>query len=390
VRATIRDAQAIGSLTPLNVVGYLRSRGWRKFSEVRTRFSVWVHPGHPEAEILVPVTREARDYVSQISEALQELEAVENRSQLEILKDLHNSGFDVIRLSAQSASTVDGTVKIDAGVRLFEQARELLLSAACATVRPRPVFHSRKPQQAIDYMGKARLGQTERGSYVLTLLSPVAPQLSFHSDTDLFPEEPFERSVVRMLSSSVELAMTAAEISGTSAAQDFEPFLSSVGGGVSANLCEAIAGFFGTIDASAIDLSVVWSLNRPIPDDQTPSRVRISADFVPTLQEAAKVFRAHDKLEGYLIEGPVVKLERQDGALTGLVTVFARVEDAMRKVTFELPEHDYDLATVAHRSYLPVRVTGTVAREGRSYRLHQPTALQVLGEGDNGDPIAVG
>jgi hypothetical protein len=388
VRATIRDAQAIGSLTPLNVIGYLRSNGWLKFSEVRGRFSVWVHPKHPEAEILVPVTRDVRDYVTQISEALQELESVENRSQLEILKDLHSSGFDVIRLAAQGASTLDGTVKIDAGVQLFEQARELLMSAACATIKPRPVFHSRKPQQAIDYMAKARLGQTERGSYVLTILSPVSPQLNFHSETDLFPEEPFERSVVRTLSGSVELAMIAAEISATSASQDFEPFLSSVEGGVSANLCEAIAGFFGTIDASAIDLSVVWSLNRPIPNDHTPSRVRISSDFVPTLQEAARVFRTHDKLEGYLIEGPVVKLERSEGDLAGHVTVFARVEGVMRKVTFELPEQEYNLATVAHGAYLPVRVTGTVVREGRSYRLYHPTALQVARDDDD-DPIAL-
>jgi chromosome partitioning protein len=157
-------------------------------------------------------------------------------------------------------------------------------SRALREVMPRAVFHSRKPQRAIEYMGKARLGQTERGSYVLTILSPVSPQLNFHSDTDLFPEEPFERSVVRKLSGSVELAMLAAEISG---GQDFEPFQSSVEGGVSANLCEAIAGFFGTIDASAIDLSVGWSLNRPLPNDETPSRVRIFGR--PSLHQSSGV-----------------------------------------------------------------------------------------------------
>lgn len=379
MRAIIKDAQALGSLTPLNVIAYLRSRGWNKFSEVRGKFSVWVHHDHPDAEILIPATRDARDYAPQIAEALQELETVENRSQLEILKDLHNSGFDVIRLAAQGASTLDGTVRIDAGVRLFEQARELLLSAACATVKPRPVFHARKPQPALDYMAKARLGQTERGSFILTILSPVAPQLTFHSDTDLFPPEPFERSVVRKLAGSVELTMLAAELSG---GEDFEPFQSSVEGGVSANLCEAIGGFFGTVDASAIDLSVAWSLSRPTPGDSTPSRVRISSDFVPTLQEAARIFRAHDKLEGYLIEGPVIKLERAGGDV-GLVTVYARVEGVMRKVTIALPDRDYGVAMTAHGAYKPVKVTGTVVKEGRSYRLHNPTELQIAADDDD-------
>lgn len=382
MRAIIKDAEALGSLTPISVIGYLRSRGWQKFSEVRGRFSVWVHGEHPEVEILLPATRDARDYVNQVYEALQELEVVENRSQLDILKDLHSSGFDVIRLAAQSASTLDGTVRIDAGVRLFEQARDLLLSAACATVKPRAVFHSRKPPLAIEYMSTARLGQTERGSYVLTILSPVAPQLAFHSDTELFPPDPFERSVVKMLTGSVDLAMLAAAVSATRVEQDFEPFLSSVEGGVSANLCEAIAGFFGTIDASAIDLTVAWSSNRPLPADHVPSRVRINSDYVPTLQEAARVFRAYDRLEGYLIQGPVVKLERSEGEELGYVTVFARVEGTMRKVTVPLQYPDYTRALQAHREYLPVRITGTVMRQGRSYWLHNPTVLEIVYDDD--------
>lgn len=383
MRAIIKDVQALGSLTPISVIGYLRSRGWQKFSEVRGRFSVWVHNEHPEVEVLIPATRDARDYVNQVYEALQELEVVEDRSQLDILKDLHNSGFDVIRLAAQGAGTLDGTVRIDAGVKLFEQARELLLSAACATVRPRAVFHSRKPQLALEYMSKARLGQTERGSYVMTILSPVAPQLALHSDTELFPPDPFERSVVKMLTGSVDLAMVAAEVSATSGKQDFEPFESSVSGGVSANLCEAIAGFFGTIDASAIDLTVAWSLNRPQPTDHLPSRIRINSDYVPTLQEAARVFRAYDRLEGYLIQGPVVKLERLEGDELGFVTVFARVEGIMRKVTVPLSYADYTRALQAHREYLPVRVTGTVVREGRSYYLNNPTALEIVKDDDD-------
>ncbi|MBR1149763.1 hypothetical protein [Bradyrhizobium sp. JYMT SZCCT0428] len=363
------------------MVTYVRAAG--KGLAMCADGSVWVHHDHPDAEILIPATRDARDYVAQLSEALQELENVENRSQLDILKDLQNSGFDVIRLAAQGPNTLDGTVRIDAGVQLFEQARDLLLSAACATVKPRPVFHSRRPRLALEYMSKARLGQTERGSYVLTILSPVSPQLALQNDTELFPQEPFERSVVRKLAGSVDLAMSAAEASSTSTELVFEPFQNSVEGGVSANLCEAISGLFRTIDASAIDLSVAWSLNRPIQADETPSHVRINSDFIPALQEAARIFRAHDKIEGYLIEGPVVKLERLDGHAIGLVTVYAPVEGVMRKVTIALPSPNYDVAVWAHHLHQAVRVTGTVMREGRTYWLHNPTELQpILDEDD--------
>lgn len=379
MKATIRDGDAIGALRPLNVVGYLRAHGWEKFSEFAGRFSVWNHPGHPDAEIVVPLRREASDFISQLADGLRELEIVEARSQLDILRDLLNSGFDVVRLGAKSPNTSDGTVKIEDGVKLFEQAREILLSAACATVRPRAVFHARKPQQANDYMNTARLGQTEHGSFVLTILSPVAPQLNAYSETELFPQEPFERQVVRTLARSVNLAIHAAEQSATET--DFTPFQDAVEGGVSANLCEAIAGFFKIGDPVSIGLSVAWAQNRPSPND-APLKTVITSDVVPTIEEAARIFRARDTLEDYLIQGPVIKLAREEGRSNGRVTIFARVEDSMRKVAVELAEADYAIATQAHKEYCSVKAIGNIVREGRSYRITNPVGFSIAPDDD--------
>ncbi|MBI5264803.1 MAG: hypothetical protein HY852_23655 [Bradyrhizobium sp.] len=372
MRASINDQFAIGAIRPLNAIGYLRAHGWERFGDASgLPFTVWHNASHPKAEILIPSDRSAADYTLLLREALLELEAVENRSQLEILRDLYNSGFDVVRLAAQSTRTADGTVDIDEGVLLFERARDTLYAAACSTVKPQAVFHSRRPQAANEYMRKARLGQTEQGSYVLTLLSPVAPQLTPHSDTDLFPEEPFERRVVQTLARSVRLAVGAAESSVTGPAPDFSPFQNAVAGGVSANLCEGIAGLFSAADPATVELSISWALNRPTPNE-AHSRVLISSDVIPTLQEAARLFRAFDRLENYEIKGPVIKLQRDQTAPFGMVTVLAPVEGRTRKVTLVLPDRDYQTAVVAHHQHRYVRVVGTVAREAKTYRLENP------------------
>jgi hypothetical protein len=382
MKASIKDELAIGAVRPLNAVGYLRAHGWERFGDSAERqFSVWHKSSHPNAEILIPVDRGASDYVLLLREALHELEAVENRSQLEILRDLYNSGFDVVRLAAQSPRTADGTVDIDEGVLLFERARDTLLAAACAAVKPQAVFHSRRPQQATEYMRKARLGQTEQGSYVLTLLSPVAPQLTFHSDTELFPEEPFERKVVQTLARSVRLAVGAAQTSATATTPDFSPFQEAVAGGVSANLCEGIAGLFTASDAAAVELSISWALNRPAPNE-VPSNVHISSDVIPTLQEAARVFRAYDRLENYEIKGPIIKLQRDQSAPSGFVTVLAQVEGRTRKVTMLLLDQDYQTAVLAHHEHLYVRAVGTVVREGRTFRLENPVHFTLASDDD--------
>src|SRR5258707_6637833 len=58
------------------------------------------------------------------------------------------SPAQIIKDDRSKRTANDGTVKIEDGVQLFERARDILLAAACATVKPRAVFHSRKPQQA--------------------------------------------------------------------------------------------------------------------------------------------------------------------------------------------------------------------------------------------------
>lgn len=382
MRAVVKDTDAISALRPLDVIGYLKTRGWKKYSERQGIFSVWVHDSFPDAELVVPLHRNGSDFIQAFVEVLKELEAVENRSQIEIMSDLMRSGFDVVRIAARSANTTDGTIRIADGLALVEHAREALLSAACSSVKPRSVFHSRKPQQANEYMDSARLGQTEQGSYVLTVLSPVAPQLNAYSDTDLFPEEPFERKVVKTLAQGVSSVVLAADQSASMTT--FEPFQSAIDQGVSANLCEAIAGFFEAKDLGELKLSVSWSQNREAPKN-IPIATTIHSDLVPTIREAARIFRARDALDFYEVIGPVVRLARDDGQQDGLVTIIAPIEGAVRKIIIRLNEFDYELAMRAHKEYRNVRIIGTVIREGRSYKLNNATGLMLASDDD--DPI---
>lgn len=227
---------------------------------------------------------------------------------------------------------------------------------------------------------EARLGQTEHGSYVLTILSPVSPQLNAYSDTELFPEDPFQRQVIRTLAQSVDLTVQAAEQSVSSS--NFEPFQSAVTKGVSANLCEAISRLFKVGNTMTVSFSVSWAQNRPEPVGY-PTRIRINREVVPVIEEAARIFRAHDSLDGYLVQGSVIKLERAANEGEGRVTVMAKVEDNWRKVVITLPPAEYERALKAHQGFRPVKVTGNIIKEGRTYRLNQPSGFDFAPEDDD-------
>ena len=108
---------------------------------------------------------------------------------------------DLIRVRAPSREAESGSLPLEQAVAFVERSRDLVLAAACAAITKRAYFATRKPTRATEYLSRVRMGQIERGSYVLTILSPVAPALASEGELplDLEPPEPYERQVTRTL-----------------------------------------------------------------------------------------------------------------------------------------------------------------------------------------------
>ena len=128
--------------------------------------------------------------------------------------------------------------------------------SACAAVSPRAFYGTRKPKEAGDYIRRVRLGQTEHGSFVRTVLSEVPPKLSPSESGKLFDEDlpvPFERRVTEVLLKASAAAVHAAEEAGASG--DFKPFEEAIDAGVSGNLCGALAKPLASAACTALEIS---------------------------------------------------------------------------------------------------------------------------------------
>ena len=78
-------------------------------------------------------------------------------------------------------------------------------------------------------MSHVKLGQTEHGSFVVTLLAPVPPELQPQLDpawTNL-DDEPIERQVTRRLMTALEASRTAAELALSGNGAAFEQAVAS-------------------------------------------------------------------------------------------------------------------------------------------------------------------
>jgi hypothetical protein len=368
MKVAIKDAETLNAIRPLDLAAYLRSTGWRRHKVVEDRWSVWIKGD--DFEVALPLNRDFHDFTLRMSDALATIEVVEERSQIEILSDLLTSSSDVLRFRLESEFK-DGTISIDEGVRVVQKVRDLLMAGACAAINPQAVYPTRKPGQAVDYLKKVRMGQTERGSYVITAISRVPPELRLEEGENLFEiQEPFERRVTITIAEASLALKRAAE--QTYASSDFKAFQAAVPKGVSANLCDAIRGLSGNETAAqSVEIGFSWSRGRPI-NREIPKRIVFQPDVVSVIEEAGRVFRESSPREDYELRGPVIKLERPEGSDTGRVTVMGFVDDRPRKIAMVLNSPDYDKAVEAHRNQQSVFCYGELTREGRAFTLVAP------------------
>ena len=93
MKVTVEDAQIIKNIEPQELRNYLQSHGWYEDGKFLDNATIWhkqvVEEG--ELEILLPNTKNVRDYIPRIREAIETLAASENLSQLEVLSNfIHN------------------------------------------------------------------------------------------------------------------------------------------------------------------------------------------------------------------------------------------------------------------------------------------------------------
>lgn len=381
MRVAVRDYDSLKEINALDVVSYLESQGWTRGGgpQVPSKSLTFVRiDAAGSFEVAVPLDTAFRDYGIRMAEILRTLEAIEDRSQLEILKDIITSSVDLIRVRPDVETWPDGSIMINHGNALLHQSREMLLAAACATVKPSKVFPPRRPPEALDYMRRARLGQTEHGSFVLTILSPVNPQLS--GQLSLFRDElPFERQVTETLFRSLAAAREAAI--ETMATNRIERFGDAVPQGVSANLCEAIASLHREIDSRLVSFKMTWARVRR-PSSGIEDRVDIDREVVPVIEEGGKWLKATAPLEHTNVEGVPMTLRHAAGAAERTIIVPTLVDGKLRKVRISLSESEYDKAIRAHQDESFIRCEGILTREGRNYTLQEPSPIEIVEDSD--------
>lgn len=366
------------AIDPTALESLLAADGWQA-RDLDLPASLWVPPGRDEGAVLVPHDRAFDDYLPRLREAVDLIRAVYDDRWPALLVRVLAPLADVMRFRAAVDTPADGSIDLSAGLELFDGARAALEAATRATVGDkRPTYGSRGWKQVREYLSKARLGQTERGSYVVTVIS----RLTLDGDLgeaveplalpEIGPDEPFERKVNVLFVSAVEAAQQAAtEFRNTN---DFDAFQEAVAVGASAELCSAVLQMIDS--GHPLEISVDPSPSIAWPD-QVPRVIRVEPDARGPLETATFRYKESKTVPNARVTGGVEVLSRRSEEGPGVVNVHVLRGAEAKTVKVRLEAADYDLAITTHRERKLLSATGSLVKEGKYTWLYDASDLRV-------------
>lgn len=370
----------ISGLSVSDVASYLTGNGWQCVASSSIR-AVYSHSNSsPPGQVVLPLDQGARTFRLILLQLIQDLSQSEGRSELETIRRIASQGSDIVKIRLSSDDTSGGSLPLQVGPELILDARNMILASAQSTEDRRPSHAAARTDRVREYMNRARMGQTEFGSYVITFLSPVPPELTDQSgQLSLGPEvdQPFARSVTLNLMTALYAAKEAIQASALASSDKFTPFVQSVGSGVSANLLHSLSSILDSEPIGEATVSVDWSAVRAKPSIPADS-VTFSKKDSFILRAAEGELRSRSPQPDQQIEGFVVGLESDGEESEHTVTVRTRDDGKDRRVRFSLNSTDYLAAIHAHESHLTVQCKGQLTKEGTRWRLLNPRQFQVI------------
>ena len=373
--STIRNSAVLRAVRPQDVAVYLQARRWREQERREGEYAIWQRTADDEpVEILLPLNTAYRDYAARIAGVLQTLEAVEQRSHLDILADIQTVGCDTIHVSAEGEALAGGAISLHGGTLFIAGVQNLMLAAACSAVQPRPVFDDPVPEAAMAYVQQVRISMG-RGSFMVSVKAPVdleATQAHIGKR-----KTSFARRTTLILMQSLSVVRDALDRSESGHA--IETLLEVAPGGISANLCDALVDLYRGSQADQIRFSVAWSPLRRVPHDAV-SDVTIPADVVPLLREASRILRETTLREGFVLQGFVVDLEPESDHRQGRAIIAGLIDGDLHKVECNLAGTHYLRARRAFDRRQVIHCTGDLKQSGQRYILDNPRNVTLLDE----------
>lgn len=361
-------------INPHAVVKYLKDTGWIPYKTKKEYVKIFQRITEKEEfyQVIIPIDKTLADYKKAMFDAIEQIALLEGQSTEQLMLYLLNPNTDILKIRLQKNDIEAGSILFDDAIHLFENAKKLIAATAQDVLHPKRFHQGRQEEAVSQFINNCKFGQTEIGSYVISVVCPFAElddseeyrQLSIFSD-----EEQCANSLTRKVTNRImrNVSTIKANIDNGEIDKLISEDEDTM---ISANFYEALTGMNISDQDTAVEFIAQWS---PVVKSNRceQDRVVLTNDYyqpiATTIEKLRENVNTHTK-----IVGRVKKLESIPDAskrTNGKVTIVYLDEDDKRKtVSVQLTKDDYNKAIEAHESGSHVEVIGIIEENGKRKR----------------------
>lgn len=373
--------QLASELNSIAIQSYLLNTGWNKINSKIEHVAIFTKSNDIIfREIQLPLNKNFIDYPNILLDTTKYIADIENRDYHQVLSDLLIAKpSDVLRIRLDNEDTKEGTISFEDGFRLLENAKMTIYTAACDEIQP-SLYHKRLDFKAANQLIKqCRLGQTERGSFITSIICPfinesiteeLPRQFTLFDNPSEFTTS-FTRKVTKRIIKSIEVLNNAIENNE----------LGKITNGladvvISANFLESIVNLKQlNKESTSVEFLTSWSSLSPVLN--LPNKIEVQKDFIPAIESIIDKMMPQQNEEIVELVGKIsqVKAEpdaskRQEGEVT-----FSLIGEGGKSFNVKsiLDVTSYEEACLAHKEGKNILIRGKLITTRRSKLIESPS-----------------
>ena len=315
-------------------------------------------------QIIIPFNRNLSDYTEAMYKAISVVAITEEKSTEQVILELLNPLSDIIRVRYIGDDVKAGSIQIENGINLYENTKKLLTNAALDILNYKKIYKGRIPENVAEFISNCRYGQTEFGSYVISLVCPFinienneVQQLNIFAEEDINAFS-FTRKVTnRVIESIIKIKNVIDD--GKSLNEIIENDQSPI----SVSFIDSLANLNIGAENSSLEITVKWAPT--IKQNRAEiNHAVISHDYYPVLKSVVEKYKSEDASLAVSLVGRISKLIAvptiEDRVMGQAQLVYIDEHSEAKKIMLNLEKNEYDVAVQAHLTGKAIKASGEI------------------------------
>lgn len=362
---------------------YLKDTGWEQFPSRNTKVKIYQYENAKGFyQVNLPVDKTLSDYKEAMYRAVQTVAEAENRELQSVLLYLLNPCSDILKIRMANPNVESGNIPLDDAIRVYDNTKKLLAAAAQDVLHPRKYHQGRMEDAVSKFLSECRFGQTEVGSYVVSVVCPFVElgeqekykQLSIFSDGEECANSLTRKVTSRVMENLYQIKKNVDEDNMEELVSQTEKCI------ISSNFYEALMNLNENPEGTDVKFMAEWSPT--VRNEQCPhSHILFSHDYYEPIRVTVNRLRK-EKATATKIYGRIKQLDstpdvtkRKEGKIT---VVYLDENNRPKTIIVRVDKNDYDKAIMAHSRGYFIEVIGKMIKGANRKAFMECEALQII------------